>query len=161
MSLSARTAAVLVASDGVVAGTRQDKSGDIAEQKLTDAGFDVVSRLVVPDETDVIEKAIEGLVDEVRVIITSGGTGFGPRDVTPEATLRVIDKRAEGLEHLMRIAGLEATKTAALSRAVAGSVGSTLIINTPGSSRAVSESLDSVMDLIPHILDLLEGNTGH
>ncbi|MBT8250252.1 MAG: MogA/MoaB family molybdenum cofactor biosynthesis protein [Acidimicrobiia bacterium] len=161
MTLSARTAAVLVASDGVVAGTRQDKSGDIAEQKLTDAGFDVVSRLVVPDETDVIEKAIEGLVDEVRVIITSGGTGFGPRDVTPEATLRVIDKRAEGLEHLMRIAGLEATKTAALSRAVAGSVGSTLIINTPGSSRAVSESLDSVMDLIPHILDLLEGNTGH
>ncbi|MBT8200948.1 MAG: MogA/MoaB family molybdenum cofactor biosynthesis protein [Acidimicrobiia bacterium] len=161
MTLSARTAAVLVASDGVVAGTRQDKSGDIAEQKLTDAGFDVVSRLVVPDETDVIEKAIEGLVDEVRVIITSGGTGFGPRDVTPEATLRVIDKRAEGLEHLMRIAGLEATKTAALSRAVAGSVGSTLIINTPGSSRAVSESLDSVMDLIPHILDLLEGKTGH
>ncbi|NND14138.1 MAG: MogA/MoaB family molybdenum cofactor biosynthesis protein [Acidimicrobiia bacterium] len=161
MTLSARTAAVLVASDGVVAGTRQDKSGDIAEQKLTHAGFDVVSRLVVPDETDVIEKAIEGLVDEVRVIITSGGTGFGPRDVTPEATLRVIDKRAEGLEHLMRIAGLEATKTAALSRAVAGSVGSTLIINTPGSSRAVSESLDSVMDLIPHILDLLEGKTGH
>ncbi len=161
MTLSARTAAVIVASDGVVAGTRQDKSGDVAQKKLSDAGFDVVSRLVVPDETDVIEQAIGGLIDEVRVIVTSGGTGFGPRDVTPEATLRVIEMRAEGIEHLMRMAGLEATRTAALSRAVAGSVGTTLIINTPGSSKAVSESLDSVIDLIPHVLDLLEGNTGH
>ena len=155
------TAAVLVSSDGVVAGTREDKSGEVVEQILTEAGFDVVDRRVVPDEVDQIETAVRKQVGLARLVVTSGGTGFGPRDVTPEATLKVIEKRAEGIEHLMRVAGIEATKNAALSRAVAGSVGSTLIINCPGNSKAVEESLDSIIEILPHALDLLAGQTRH
>ncbi len=154
-------AAVLVSSDGVIAGTREDRSGDVAQEILTAAGFEVVDRRVVPDEIDQIASALRDLCEAARLVVTSGGTGFGPRDVTPEATLQVIEKRAEGLEHLMRSAGLEATKSAALSRAVAGSVGTTLVVNCPGSSRAVAESLAAILDLIPHILDLLAGNTRH
>lgn len=155
------TAAVLIASDGVVAGTREDKSGDVAQTMLTEAGFQVVDRRVVPDEVPEIVAALTDLLGSARFIVTSGGTGFGPRDVTPEATVQVIEKRAEGLEHLMREAGLAATKKAALSRGIAGSVGESLIVNCPGSSKAVAESLESILDLIPHVLDLLEGNTQH
>ena len=155
------TAAVLICSDGVVAGTRQDLSGDVASKKLADAGFDVVDRRAVADEADQIEANLREQVQLARLVVTSGGTGFGPRDVTPEATLRVVEKRASGLEHLMLAAGLAATKTAALSRAVAGSVGTSLIINCPGSSKAVAESLDAVLDLVPHLLDLLAGDTRH
>ncbi len=154
-------AAVVVASDGVIAGTRQDVSGDVAEQTLVEAGFEVAQRIAVPDETDVIAATLEDLIGSVRLIVTSGGTGFGPRDVTPEATLSVIDRRAAGLEHLMLTAGISTTRSAALSRAVAGSAGTTLIINTPGSAKAVAESLGAVLDLVPHILDLLEGKTAH
>lgn len=156
-----RPAAILIASDGVVGGTREDRSGDVADEILRQAGFAVVDRRAVKDEVPVIEAALREQIEVARLIVTSGGTGFGPRDVTPEATLAVIDKRAPGLEHLMLAAGLEATRTAALSRAVAGSAGDTLILNTPGSSKAVAESLEAVIDLIPHVLDLLEGNTQH
>ena len=156
-----RPAAVLTASDGVVAGTRTDESGDVLARMLTDAGFDVVDRVAVPDEADLIERALRDLVGSARLIVTTGGTGFGPRDVTPEATARLIERRADGLIHAMYAAGLEMTPMAAISRALAGSVDDTLVVNLPGSPKGASENLEAILGVVPHVLDLLEGDTEH
>jgi molybdopterin adenylyltransferase len=158
--VGSRRAAVVTVSDGVTAGTRNDESGDLAAELLTNEGYDVVTREVVPDERDRIEAALRTLAADHELVVTTGGTGFGPRDVTPEATRAVIDREAPGLAELMRRVGLDKMPMAALSRAVAGSVGSTLIFNLPGSPRGVRESLDAVGAVLPHAVELLGGATG-
>lgn len=160
MGLAGRNALVLTVSDGVSAGTRQDVSGDAVHGLLEGAGFEV-DRAVVPDEIPAITAAIEAGLPTARLIVTTGGTGLGPRDVTPEATARLVDREVPGLAHLMMARGLESTPMAALSRAGAGAIGSTLVINLPGSARGATESLGAVLDVIPHALDLLAGDTEH
>jgi molybdenum cofactor synthesis domain-containing protein len=155
-----RIAAVLTVSDGVSAGTRADGSGEAAEEILRGAGFDVATRRVVPDERAEIEAALRELAAGHGLVVTTGGTGLGPRDVTPEATLAVIDREAPGLAELMRAAGLRHTPMAALSRAVAGAVGPSLVLNLPGSPAGVRESLEAVLPVVPHAVGLLAGEKG-
>jgi molybdenum cofactor synthesis domain-containing protein len=149
-------------SDRVSEGTRVDESGDAAQQILEDAGFESVERRLVPDELGEIVVALRELAAAgTPLIVTTGGTGFGPRDITPEATKQVIERDAPGLAELMRLEGLKKTPHAALSRAVAGSVGASLIVNLPGSTKAVRESLDAILPVLPHALNLLAGETNH
>ena len=158
--MEATRAAVLTVSDGVTHGTRADESGDVAVQLLREAGFEVSDRRVVPDERPDIESALRELASTHGLVVTTGGTGFGPRDVTPEATQAVIERAAPGLAELMRATGLAHTPMAALSRAVAGALGGTLILNLPGSPQGVRESLASVLPVIPHAVELLGGAVG-
>jgi molybdenum cofactor synthesis domain-containing protein len=160
VGLADRTALVLTVSDGVSAGVREDRSGEAVGALLEGAGF-AVERAVVPDEIPAITSAIEDGLSRARLIVTTGGTGLGPRDVTPEATARLVERQVPGLAHLMMARGLESTPMASLSRAAAGAIGSTLVINLPGSARGAAESLEAVLDVIPHALDLLAGDTEH
>lgn len=153
-------AAVVTVSDGVSAGVRKDTSGDVLQELLENRGMKVQRRLV-PDEADQISAVIREVSDEAQLVVTTGGTGFGLRDVTPEATLAVLDREAPGLVHAMMAAGLEKTPMAALSRARAGSIGDTLVINVPGSPAGASESLEAIIDLLPHALQLLSGDNRH
>ena len=162
MSGGGSLAAVVTVSDGVTHGTRTDDSGDLAEALLRGAGFEVAERVVVPDEGPLIQDVLRRLVDEsgFGLVVTTGGTGFGPRDVTPEATRAVIDREAPGLAELMRHRGLEKTPLAALSRSVVGSRGSALIVNLPGSPKGVRESLEAALSVVPHAVELLAGTAG-
>lgn len=153
--------AIVTVSDGVVAGTREDRSGDALDELLTATGHVVERRVTVPDEADQIETLLRSLADEVRLVVTTGGTGLGPRDVTPEATVRVIEREAPGLFHLMMARGLESTPMAALSRGVVGAVGSCLIVNLPGSPAGAVENLQAILPLLPHVFELLAGQTEH
>jgi molybdenum cofactor synthesis domain-containing protein len=155
-------AAVVTVSDGVAEGTREDVSGRAVASVLQDSGFSMGRREVVADERDAIERVLIQLCEEgLALVVTTGGTGLGPRDVTPEATRAVIDREAPGLAEQMRAAGQGSTPLAALSRGVAGSRGSTLILNLPGSEKGAVESLTSVLSVLPHAIDLLAGHTVH
>ena len=160
MTLEGLVAAVVTVSDGVSAGVREDTSGDVLQELLEGRGVEVQRRLV-PDEADQISAAIRDASDDAQLVVTTGGTGFGLRDVTPEATLAVLDREAPGLVHAILAAGLEKTPMAALSRARAGSIGDTLVINVPGSPKGASESLEAIIDLLPHALQLLSGDNRH
>lgn len=158
--MTSKRAAVITVSDGVSAGTREDTSGDALEDMLSGKGFEVTRHLVA-DESDEIAKLIVAAAGEADLVVTTGGTGFGLRDVTPEATAFVLEREAPGLVHAMLARGLEATPMAALSRARAGTVGNSLVINLPGSPKGAAENLEAVIDLIPHALQLLGGDNTH
>jgi molybdopterin adenylyltransferase len=155
------TAGILVISDRGWRGERPDTSGQVARECLSQLPVTVTKYEIVPDEKDVISSKLTGWVDESKLdlIITSGGTGLSPRDVTPEATLAVVEKEIPGLIEAMRVETAKAKPEAMLSRAVAGSRGKCLIINLPGSPGGVRECLDVIISVLPHALDLLGGKT--
>ena len=155
------TAAILTISDSAHQGTREDLSGPAIVAELKAAGFQITSTAVIPDEQDQIEEALKAGSRDARLVVTVGGTGIAARDVTPEATLAVVDRVLPGVAERMRALGALKTPLAALSRGVCGMRGQTLILNLPGSPKAAVESLQAVLDVLPHALDLLSGNTGH
>ena len=157
-----RTATVVTASDGVSSGVRQDASGPAVSALLVDAGFEV-AHAVVPDDRTAIATLLVRLADEERraLVVITGGTGLGPRDVTPEATRDVIEREVPGLAEAMRAAGRAITPRADLSRGVCGVRGTTLIVDLPGSPKGATESLGAVLELLPHAIDLIGGATEH
>lgn len=151
-------AKVLTASDGVIEGTRQDRSGDALVEHLSANGFEVVDRVAVADGVDSVATALRELADGfVGLIVTTGGTGFGPRDLTPEGTAAVIERPAPGLAEAMRLV----SPLGRLSRQTAGTIGETLVVNVPGSTTGSIECLDAILDVVPHALALLRGERPH
>jgi molybdopterin adenylyltransferase len=155
--MSLGRALVLTISDSASVGKREDLSGPEAKRILQEAGFEVTAVEVLPDERDQIESRLRGASNEdYRLVVTSGGTGLSPRDVTPEATLAVIDRHVPGIPELMRLESFKVTPRAALSRAAAGIRQSTLIINLPGSVKGVRECLTAVRPILAHAVEVLK-----
>lgn len=145
-------AKVLTVSDGVIAGVREDRSGDALAELLTGAGYEVVERRAVADGTESVAGALRDMTDGFAgLLVTTGGTGFGPRDLTPEGTRQILERLAPGLAEAMRLVN----PLGRLSRAVAGTRGRALILNTPGSPRGAVECTEAVLDVVPHALRLL------
>jgi molybdopterin adenylyltransferase len=153
-------ALVLTASDGAAAGAREDRSGELVAERLGRLGF-VVERDVVPDDQVRIETALREAAGRVRLIVTTGGTGLTPRDVTPQATRAVIDYEVPGLAEAMRAEGRRQTPLAALSRSVVGVRSGCLIVNLPGSPRGALDSLEAIVEVLPHALETLAGPFDH
>jgi molybdopterin adenylyltransferase len=153
------TVGVLIASDKGARGERQDKCGDLIGSMVRQISGEVIQQAILPDEEEVLrDKLLEWADDwKLDLILTSGGTGLGPRDVTPEATRAVIEREAPGISEAMRLAGLKSTPRAMLSRALAGTRGETLIINLPGSPRGVEESLGAILQVLPHAIEIVKG----
>jgi molybdopterin adenylyltransferase len=154
-------AAVLTVSDSCARGEKADLSGPAVAAALERRGFQVVRRAVVADESGAIQEKLIELCRSARLVVTTGGTGIAPRDVTPEATRAVCDRLVEGVAEQMRSQGTRKTRFAALSRAVCGIRGASLILNLPGNPAGAVESLEAVVNVLPHAIDLLEGNTAH
>jgi len=155
------TAAVLTVSDSSFRRERDDLGGPAVAEALVKKKFRVLVREIVPDEQNAIRAALVRLSAQAQLVVTTGGTGIAPRDVTPEATRAVCDRLIEGVAERMRSEGAKTTKFAALSRAVCGVRGESVILNLPGKPSGALESLEAVVDLIPHILRLLSGDTAH
>jgi molybdopterin adenylyltransferase len=156
-----KTAAVLTVSDSSSRGERADVSGPATADLLRQNGFDVLHQEIVPDEQAAIESALVRLSGQVQLVITTGGTGIAERDVTPEATRAVCSRLIDGISEKMRAEGLQHTPYAILSRGLCGVRGQTLILNLPGNPNGAAQSLQSVIDILPHAMDLLAGKTGH
>src|SRR5260370_33717047 len=156
-----RRAAILTVSDGVFHGTRTDDAGRALAELLAKSGFEIAETAVVADEVPEIEAALRRLAGVANLVVTTGGTGFGPRDVTPEATRAVLTREAPGLAETMRAVGRQASPMAIISRGRTGVVGEALVLNLPGSPKGAVESPETVMDVVPHVLELLSGHSQH
>jgi len=157
----ALSAAVITISDSCARGERQDLSGPAVAEFLSGRDFSVVGAETVPDEVEAIQQAIVRWTGQARLVVTTGGTGIGPRDVTPEATRAVCERILEGIAERMRLEGSKKTPFAVLSRAVCGVRGKALVLNLPGSPSGAVDSLAAVIDLLPHALQVLAGETRH
>lgn len=153
---------IITASDKGSVGERVDESGKVIAERIKEIDAEVVEYVVVPDEREIISSKLKHMADELGIdlILTTGGTGFSPRDITPEATLDVIDRQVPGIPEAMRAKSLQITSRAMLSRAVSGIRKSTLIVNLPGSPKSVNECLDVILPALPHAIQILKGQTG-
>ena len=154
--------AILTVSDMCSQGKRADKSGQTIEEMLPKDTFEVCEKIIIPDDYETITKTLRCFSDEqsVDIVLTTGGTGFGPRDVTPEATTAVCDRKVPGFAEILRSEGFKKTPNAVLSRGVSGMRDNTLIINLPGSPKAVRECLEIILDILPHAVAMMRGG-GH
>jgi len=157
--LSVISAAILTMSDRGSRGEREDKSGPVIGELLKGIDADILYYEVIPDEKEIIKEKLIEYSEKVDLILTTGGTGLGPRDVTPEATMEVIERDIPGIAEIMRFEGVKKTPRAVLSRAVAGVRGKALIVNLPGSPAAVKENLSVIMDILPHAIEKIKGDT--